>query len=59
MTAFDPLRFQNEFFVQCPGLRAPIELMAAMPNIAVYVKNLESRYVFNNAFHRIRYDRIR
>ena len=59
MPALDHVRFQNEFFARCPGLREPIELMAAMPNIALYVKDLESRYVYNNDFHRIRYDRIR
>lgn len=58
MPPFDPKRFQEEFFAQCPGLREPIELMAAMPGVAVFVKNLESRYVYNNDFHRIRYDRI-
>ncbi len=30
-----------------------------MPNIGLFVKNLESRYVYNNDFHRIRYDRIK
>lgn len=52
-------QFQEDFFSRCPGLREPIELMAAMPNIALFVKNLESRYVYNNDFHRIRYDRIK
>ena len=33
--------------------------MAAMPNIGFFVKNLESRYVYNNDFHRIRYDWIK
>lgn len=51
-------QFQEDFFAQCPGLREPIELMAAMPNVGLFVKNLESRYVYNNDFHRIRYDRI-
>lgn len=59
MPPFDHVRFQDEFFAGCPGLREPIELMAAMPNVALYVKNLESRYVYNNDFHRIRYDRIK
>jgi AraC-like DNA-binding protein len=58
MTEFDPRRFQAEFFARCPGLREPVELMAAMPGVGVFVKNLESRYVYNNNFHRIRYDRI-
>lgn len=58
MPAFDPKRFQEEFFARCPGLREPVELMAAMPSVGVFVKNLESRYVYNNDFHRIRYDRI-
>lgn len=58
MPTFDPLRFQEEFFAQNPTLREPIELIAAAPNVGVFVKNLESRYVFNNDFHRIRYDRI-
>ncbi|MCG8600012.1 MAG: AraC family transcriptional regulator [Verrucomicrobiales bacterium] len=52
-------RFTREFFDQCPGLEEPIRLMAAMPNIGLFVKNLESRYVYNNDFHRIRYDRIK
>lgn len=59
MPKIDPARFQDDFFSKCPGLREPIELMAAMPNIGLFVKNLESRYVYNNDFHRIRYDRIR
>ena len=59
MPPFDPKRFQEEFFARCPGLRAPIELMAATPGVGLFVKNLESRYVYNNDFHRIRYDRIR
>lgn len=58
MPSFDSKRFQEEFFAHCPGLREPIELMAAMPGVGVFVKNLESRYVYNNDFHRIRYDRI-
>ncbi len=58
MTPFDPKRFQEEFFALCPGLREPIELMATLPGTGVFVKNLESRYVYNNDFHRIRYDRI-
>ncbi len=58
MPTFDPKRFQEAFFARCPGLREPIELMAAMPGVGVFVKNLESRYVYNNDFHRIRYDRI-
>ena len=52
-------QFQDDFFAQAPGLREPIELMAAMPNIGLYVKNRLSQYVYNNDFHRIRYDRIR
>jgi len=59
MSTFDPRRFQDEFFELCPGLRGPIELMAAVPNVGLFIKNLESRYVYNNDFHRIRYDRIR
>lgn len=51
-------QFQNQFFRQCPELLEPIELMATMPNIGLFVKDLESRYVLNNNFHRIRYDRI-
>lgn len=52
-------RFTREFFDLCPGLKEPIELMAAMPNVGLFVKNLESSYVYNNDFHRIRYDRIK
>ncbi|MEC5127749.1 AraC family transcriptional regulator [Verrucomicrobiales bacterium BCK34] len=51
-------RFQDAFFSQCPEMKEPIELMATMPNIGLFVKDLESRYVLNNDFHRIRYDRI-
>lgn len=58
MLTFDPKEFQERFFARCPGLREPIELMAAIPEVGVFVKNLESRYVYNNDFHRIRYDRI-
>mgnify|MGYP001027934724 CR=1 FL=1 len=59
MPDFNPRRFQDEFFALCPGLREPLELMAAMPNVGLFIKNRESRYVYNNDFHRIRYDRIR
>ncbi|MEX2578899.1 MAG: AraC family transcriptional regulator [Verrucomicrobiales bacterium] len=59
MPESDTTTFQDRFFARCPGLREPIELMAAMPNIGLFVKNLESRYVYNNDFHRIRYDRIK
>ena len=52
-------QFQDQFFAQSPGLREPIELMATTPNIGLYVKNRSSEYVYNNDFHRIRYDRIR
>lgn len=58
MPQFDARAFQETFFSRCPGLREPIELMGTMPNICLYVKNRESRYVYNNEFHRIRYDRI-
>jgi len=54
----EAIQFQDTFFSQVHGLRGPIELMAAIPSVCVFVKNLESRYVYNNAFHRIRYDRI-
>ncbi|MEM1442993.1 MAG: AraC family transcriptional regulator [Verrucomicrobiota bacterium] len=59
MTDFHPKEFQATFFEQNPTLLEPIELMAATPNTGVFVKNLESRYVYNNDFHRIRYDRIK
>ncbi|MCH1409765.1 MAG: hypothetical protein L7V87_12075, partial [Verrucomicrobiales bacterium] len=52
-------RFTREFFDLYPGLKEPIELMAVMPNVSLFVKNLESRYVCNNDFHRIRYDRVK
>lgn len=58
MPEFETERFQDAFFARCPGLREPVELMAAMPGVGVFVKDLESRYVYNNDFHRIRYDRI-
>lgn len=51
-------RFQDDFFNHCPELREPIELMATMPNMGLFVKDRKSRYVLNNDFHRIRYDRI-
>lgn len=50
--------FQEQFFRECPALLDPIELMSGMPNIGLFIKDLESRYVYNNEFHRIRYDRI-
>jgi len=59
MTGFDPKAFQEAFFARCPHLREIIELSGSMPGIGVFVKNLESRYVWNNDFHRIRYERIR
>ena len=59
MPSSDAKQFQSAFFEQNPTLLEPIELIAATPNIGVFVKNLESRYVYNNDFHRIRYDRIK
>lgn len=50
--------FQQDFFSRCPGLLEPLELMASMPNIGLFIKDRQSRYVYNNEFHRIRYDRI-
>ncbi len=58
MESNDMQQFQDQFFSQCPEMRAPIELMATMPNIGLFVKDCQSRYVLNNDFHRIRYDRI-
>ena len=55
----DPGVVQAAFFEQNPTLLEPIELMAAPPRVGVFVKNPESRYVYNNDFHRIRYDRIK
>ncbi len=51
--------FQNAFFAKCPNILPPIELMASMPNIGLFVKDRGSRYVYNNDYHRIRYDRIK
>ncbi|MEM9017809.1 MAG: PAS domain-containing protein, partial [Verrucomicrobiota bacterium] len=59
MPDLDPFAFQEAFFDRCRTLREPIELMGLMPNVGVFVKDLSSRYVYNNDFHRIRYDRIR
>ena len=59
MSPQDAKAFKDAFFSQCPNLLPPIELMASMPNIGLFVKDRESRYVFNNDYHRIRYDRIK
>jgi len=58
MPRFDARRFQDDFLARWPAVREPVELMAALPNLAVYVKDRESRYVFNNDYHRARYDQI-
>jgi len=55
----DAKSFTDAFFSQCPNLLPPIELMASTPNIGLFVKDRESRYVYNNDYHRIRYDRIK
>jgi AraC-like DNA-binding protein len=59
MSSFDPVAFQNDFFARCPGLREPLALFTDLPGVLVYIKDLESRYVYNNENHRVRYDRIR
>jgi len=59
MAIFDPIRFQTDFFNRCPGMREPLSLIADLPGVLVYIKDLESRYVYNNENHRVRYDRIR
>lgn len=55
MTSTDAKEFQDRFFARCPGMRACIELMAVVPKVVVYAKDFESRYVFNNEYHRHRY----
>ena len=50
--------FHSEFFRNASNLRDPIELMMALPNICVYVKDNKSRYVITNDRHRVNYNRI-
>ena len=50
--------FQDRFFSCNPTVYGPIEMMSHVPGLCVYVKDLESRYVFNNEAHRVNYDRI-
>ncbi len=52
------IQFHNKFFLKAPNLRAPVELMMALPNICVYVKDTQSRYVVTNDRHRGNYDHI-
>lgn len=59
MPSFDPIRFQNDFFTRCPGLREPLSLFTELPGVLVYIKDLESRYIYNNENHRVLYNRIR
>ncbi|MEM7698536.1 MAG: AraC family transcriptional regulator [Verrucomicrobiota bacterium] len=48
--------FVDAFFSHNPSLRAPLEAVAALPGVCVYVKDRESRYVLGNERHRQIYD---
>ncbi len=48
MTQEDAKRFRDDFFSAAPNLRDPIEMMMAQPNICVYVKDRDSRFVLTN-----------
>ncbi len=50
--------YQKRFFEQNPTIFGIIAMMSHVPGLCVYVKNLESRYVFNNSAHRVNYNRI-
>lgn len=58
MTIEDAKKLQSDFFSGNPTIRGLIEMMSHVPGLCVYVKDLDSRYVFNNEAHRINYDRI-
>lgn len=58
MTPDQAQRFRDAFFRPAPNLRQPIELIMALPNICVFVKDTESRYVISNDRHRVNYNYI-
>jgi len=55
----DPFAHRAEFFLRCPGVWEPLDLVGRLPGVGVYAKDRESRYVFSNEDHRERYGRIR
>ena len=55
----DAQRFQREFFAQNSTLEPIIELLAQIPGAALFVKDLESRYVRVNQAHLQTYDLTR
>jgi len=57
MTESEALRYQEDFFSQNPAIKGLVEMMERIPELTVYVKNTESRYVYNNETHRVIYDR--
>ncbi|MFT5471511.1 MAG: AraC-like DNA-binding protein [Verrucomicrobiales bacterium] len=52
----DIRRLQREFFASNPSLEPMIEMLAQIPGMALFVKDLESRYVRVNAGHLQTYD---
>ena len=52
MTKEEANQYQDHFFRNAANLREPINLLKALPNIGVYVKDTQSRYVLTN--HRLR-----
>ncbi len=48
MTPQEAKEFRDDFFRAAPNLRGPIETMMAQPNICVYVKDKDSRFVLTN-----------
>lgn len=48
MTQEEAKQFRDDFFSAAPALRGPIESMMAQPNICVYVKDIDSRFVLTN-----------
>ncbi|MEO0444898.1 MAG: AraC family transcriptional regulator [Verrucomicrobiota bacterium] len=56
MTKEEARDFQARFFLRNPHLEAVVQLMAANPRAAVFVKDLHHRYVLGNAMHLMTYD---
>jgi len=56
MSPRDARQFQADFFQRNPSLLLPLQLLASDARACVFVKDLDCRYVFCNAFHLTTYD---
>ncbi|MDF1811981.1 MAG: AraC family transcriptional regulator [Verrucomicrobiales bacterium] len=58
MTVQAAKSFRDAFFARNETIFGLIEIISRVPGLCVYVKDLDSRYVYNNEAHRVNYNRI-